>query len=332
MIKPDHLVIYLSGRCNLACPYCYASGVSKKTILRAALLAALDAFAAARPEEPKFTILGGEPLLCRDLVYAALDRIRELFGPGAPVHLFTNGLLLKKGEAARLLKRGVDLTVSLNSPSGGAEAAVKNIPLPLRGKIRAGVVATPAGAGGLVADILCLLKLGFGRLAWSPDITAAWDGAALARLRASSKALLLEYLGRLRSGRGLWELANGYEAIAAASGGIRPGPCRNMTLAPDGFFYPCDKMLSGPAAMIRPFRAGADGSGREKFFRLAAKSGVSSSQSMCPAAPWAAARFSRKGGPVPAGQAAAGKIAALWLKAAARAGLSSPVFKRLHGR
>ena len=331
MTKPDHLVIYLSGRCNLACPYCYASGVSKKTISRAALFAALDAFAAAGPAVPKFTILGGEPLLCRGLVYAALDRIEKIFGPGAPVHLFTNGFLLEKGEAARLLKRGVDLTVSLNGTSSGAKAAVKNIPLPLRGKIRAGVVVTPAGAGRLVSDVLSLLEPGFGRLAWSPDITAAWDRAALALLRTSSKALLLEYLGRLRSGRGLWELANGYEAVVAASGGIRPGPCRNITLAPDGFFYPCDKMLSGPAAMLRPFRAGADGRGRDKFFWLAAKSGISSSQSMCPAAPWAAARFSRKSGPVPAGQAAAGKIAALWLKAAAEAGLSSPVFRRIHG-
>ena len=225
----------------------------------------------------------------------------------------------------------MDLTVSLNGTSSGAKAAVKNIPLPLRGKIRAGVVVTPAGAGRLVSDVLSLLEPGFGRLAWSPDITAAWDRAALALLRTSSKALLLEYLGRLRSGRGLWELANGYEAVVAASGGIRPGPCRNITLAPDGFFYPCDKMLSGPAAMLRPFRAGADGRGRDKFFRLAAKSGISSSQSMCPAAPWAAARFSRKSGPVPAGQAAAGKIAALWLKAAAEAGLSSPVFRRIHG-
>lgn len=335
MLKPDHLVIYLSGRCNLSCPCCYAAGVSRRTISRAALFAALGAFAAARPAAPRFTILGGEPLLCRDLAYAALARIEELFGPGAPVQLFTNGLLLKKGEAQKLLKRGVKLTVSFGPAGPGvpgrARTGAANIPRALRKRVSAAVVATPAGAGDLAAAVLCLLGLGFGRVAWSPDITAAWDGAALARLRASSKALLLEYLVRLRSGRGLWELANGYEAIAAASGGARPGPCRNLTLAPDGYFYPCDKMLSGPAAMLRPFRAGADGKGREKFFRLAARGGISSSQSACPAAPWAAARFRPAGGPVPAGQAAAGKIAARWLKAAAEAGLSSPVFRRLHG-
>ena len=329
--KPDHLTIYLSGRCNLACPYCYAAGVSKRTISKAALFAALDAFAAAGPAAPAFTMLGGEPLLCRDLAYAALERIKELFGPGAPVTLFTNGLLLKKGEAQKLLERGVKVTVSLDSPGKPGRTGADNIPSAFRKQIRIATVVTPAGAGELVPGFVRLLGLGFERLAWSPDITAAWDGAALARLGASSKALLLEYLGRLKSGRGVWELANGYETIAAASGGPRPGPCRSLTLAPDGFFYPCDKMLSGPAAMIRPFRTGADGAGREKFFRLAAKSGFSSSESMCPVAPWAAARFRPSGGPVPAGQAAAGKIAALWLKAAVRAGLSSQVFRRIHG-
>jgi len=330
MTRPDHLVIYLSGRCNLSCSYCYASGVSGGTISRRALLAALASFAAARPEAPKFTVLGGEPLLCRDLLYCALDRIRKLFGPGAPVHLFTNGLLLEKGEAARLLGRGIKLTVSL----GGAceeKKALKNLPPRLRKKACASAVITPDKAGQLVAVITRLLGLGFERLAGAPDITAPWNKAALARLASSAKELRLEYLVRLRKGRGVWELANGYEAIAQAAGGARPGPCRNITLAPDGFFYPCDKMLSGPAAMISPLRVAADGKGRQKFFRLAAGSGINSSQSMCPAAPWAAARFRAKPGPVPPGQARARKISSLWLKAAAKAGLSSPLFRRIHG-
>jgi MoaA/NifB/PqqE/SkfB family radical SAM enzyme len=335
MIKPDHLVICLSGRCNLACAYCYASGVSRKNISRPALLAALNGFAAGSPAAPKFTILGGEPLLCRNLVYAALYRINKLFGRGAPVHLFTNGTLLKKDEARKFLKRGVKLTISLEGlPGAGINnfmRAAANIPFALRKTIRAGIVVTPANAGGLVPGILYLLGQGFERLAWSPDITAAWDYSALARLRTSSKALELEYLRRLKTGRGLWELSNGYEAISTASGGPAPGPCRSITLAPDGFFYPCDKMLSAPAAQLRLFRTGADGKGREKFFRRAARDGISSSQSMCPVAPWAAARFRLKSVPLPAGQSAAGKIAALWLKAAAKAGLSSPVFRRLHG-
>ena len=301
-----------------------------------ALLSALNKFAAARPAEPKFTILGGEPLLCRPLLYTALNEIMKLFGPRAPVHLFTNGLLLKKNEAKKLLKLGVELTVSINvasdpGKSGHLRTGADNVPRALRKKVRACIVATPANAEKLAANIIHLLDLGFNRLAWSPDITAAWDRAALARLRASSIILDLEYLGRLRSGQGLWQLANGYETVSAASGGPRPGPCRNITLAPDGFFYPCDKMLSGPAAMIRPFRMRADGKGREKFFELAAKSGISASQSMCPAAPWAAARFRAESRPAPAGQASARKIAALWLKAAVKAGLLSPVFRRLHG-
>jgi len=332
MMKPDHLVIYLSGRCNLACPYCYARGISKKAITAAALSRSLAAFAAARPGQPKFTILGGEPLLCRARLRQALDGIQKHFGRSAPVHLFTNGLTLQNGEAGKLLKRGIKLTVSLDGrPGTGRPADIKNLPRAMRKDVSVSAVVSPGNAGELLPNMLYLLGLGFERLAWSPDITAAWNPAALRRLRVSSKALLAEYLLRLKSGCGVWELANGYEAIALAVRGESPGPCRNLALAPDGFFYPCDKMLSGTAAQLRPLRAGADGAGREKFFRLAAEKGFTPSQSMCPVAPWAAARFRRKGRVVPRGQAEARLTAALWLKAAVKAGLPSPAFRRIHG-
>lgn len=331
MNKPDHLVIYLSGRCDLACPYCYARGVDRRTIAAAALDKALAGFAAAKPENPKFTVLGGEPLLCRDRLYRAIAGIRELFGPAAPVHVFTNGLRLKKGEAAALVRRGVKLTVSLDGRPGGARKKAPAIPPALRGKVSVGAVVSPGNAAELSSNILYLLEQGYTRLAWAPDITAGWNKAALAALKVSSRELLLEYLRRLKAGRGVWELANGYEALALAARGERPGPCRNIALAPDGAFYPCDKMLSAPAAELEKFRITADGKGRENFFALARRSGLKAAQSMCPVAPWAAARFGAEKKSVPAGQAAARAIAARWLAAAARAGLKSPAFRRIHG-
>lgn len=332
MKPPDHLVIYLSGRCNLACSYCYAGGVEKKTITAAGLRSALAAFAAARPAEPKFTILGGEPLLCRERLAQALAGIRKNFGPAAPVHVFTNGLLLKKGEAAALLKKGVRLTVSLDGrPGAGRPAAIAGLPRALRSRVSVSAVVSPADAGALPENILYLLGQGYTRLAWSPDITARWDKAALRALRASAKKLLLEYLRRLKGGSGVWELANGYEAVALAARSERPGPCRNIALAPDGCFYPCDKMLSAPGRELKEFRIEADGAGRDKFFALARRAGLKGAQSMCPIAPWAAARFGAVKKALPAGQAAARNEAARWLAAAARAGLASPEFRRLHG-
>ncbi|MHB0995661.1 MAG: radical SAM protein [Elusimicrobiales bacterium] len=330
MKQPDHLVIYLSGRCDLACPYCYAKGVDRRIVTAAALEKALEDFAAAKPEAPKFTVLGGEPLFCRDRLYQSLAGVRRLFGP-APVHVFTNGLRLKKGEASALIRRGVKLTVSLDGRPGGARRRAPAIPPALREKVSASAVVSPANAGELASNMLYLLEQGYTRLAWSPDITAAWDKSALAKLKTSARALLLEYLRRLKSGRGVWELANGYEAVALAARGERPGPCRNIALAPDGFFYPCDKMLSAPAKELVKFRIKAGGEGREKFFSLARGSGLKAAQSMCPVAPWAAARFGPKKRAVPAGQAAARGVAARWLAAAAKAGLASPAFRRIHG-
>ena len=327
MLKPDRLAIYLSGRCNLACRYCYSAGVEKRTITAAALRRALAEFAAAAADNPKFTVLGGEPLLCRDRLALAVGEIRRLFGRAAAVHVFTNGLPLRPGEAASLLKRGVKLTVSMD----GGPRELRNLPRALRRRVSASIVVTPRQAAALPAQMLGLLELGYASLAWSPDITAAWDAASLRELRLASKELLLEYLRRLKAGRGAWELANGYEAVALAARGERPGPCRTLALAPDGYFYPCDKMLSAPPALLRRFRSGADGAGRREFLRLALAEGVRPSGSMCPAAPWAAARFAARPRAVPAGQAAARRIAARWLSAAAAAGLASPEFRRMHG-
>lgn len=329
MTQPDHLVLYLSGSCNLACPYCYAAGVARGTVSAPALRRALEGFAAAGPAAPKFTVLGGEPLLCRERLYEALRDIRRLFGQ-APVHVFTNGLLLKKGEAARLLRLGVKLAVSVTgSGDAGLAPLLRVLPRPLRGRVSASLVAGPGGAAELPVDLLRLEAAGFRSLAWSPDITAAWSPAALKVLRASVNFLLAEYFRRLRRGRGVWELANGYEAVALAARGEAPGPCRNIALAPDGYFYPCDKMLSGRPEQLRPFRISADGRGREKFFGLAGR--LRPAQSMCPVAPWAAAKFRAKSAAVPAGQAAARAEAARWLAGAARAGLKSRLFRELHG-
>lgn len=328
MNGPNHLVIYLSGRCNLSCPYCYSAGAESRPITAAALRKALRRFAGARPPSPKFTVLGGEPLLHRDLLAEALRRIRELF-PGAPVHVFTNGLLLKPGEAERLLDSGVKISVSV---TGSGPAALRpllaNLPRGLRSRVSAGLVARPDTAAALPSDIARLGAAGFRSIAWSPDITAAWSPAALRVLSSAAAELLVLYLKRLRAGRGAWELANGYEAVALAARGEAAGPCRNLALAPDGHFYPCDKMLAGRREELRLYRVGPDGAGREKFFRLA---GRRDSQSMCPVAPWAAARFRAKPAPEPRGQARARAIAAGWLDAAARAGLASPAFRRLHG-
>jgi len=343
MKPPGHLVIYLSGRCNLRCGYCYSrSGAGP--IKRRRLLAAIDAFMANGAAGKKVTFLGGEPALHPALLRAAVERARRKGGHALPIQVFTNGTLLGPAAARFLSRRGVRIVLSLDGARGDTDggrrfrrgggsvfkAALKNFPG--RAKPAVSMVVTPANAARLAENIEALLGAGFKSLAWAPDITARWDRPALAALRRSALKVKASYLKALRLGRA-YEIANIYEMLGLAQKGGRLDGCSNIALAPDGFFYPCDKMLGRGTAGLKRFRTGADGSGREAFFRLAAEAGARPSQVMCAVAPWAARRFSsgaRAAGALKE-QAAVRKIVCRWLKDMAALGLKYPAFRSAHG-
>ena len=113
----DHLAVYLSNSCNLACSYCYvavnqgpAARLDLETIRRA-----VDEFAAkVPPERRKVTFLGGEPLLDWPLFVKAARYARGALGPRSVLQTFTNGTLLTPERVAVLDELGVHCTVSLD--------------------------------------------------------------------------------------------------------------------------------------------------------------------------------------------------------------------------
>jgi len=77
--------LYLSDRCNLACPICFTSRVSAATDLT---IPQIEAFLRSRPVLKKVALLGGEPTLCPDL-FQIISLVRA--AGGEPV-LCTNGI------------------------------------------------------------------------------------------------------------------------------------------------------------------------------------------------------------------------------------------------
>jgi len=117
----DVLYLHVTGRCNFACPYCYASAsrqapdldleVSKRAIAQAAELGA-----------KKLAISGGEPLLRDDLE----DILRAGKEAGLMTQLLTNGTLLTRERALSVTPHLDMLQVSIdgwneetNSPTRG---------------------------------------------------------------------------------------------------------------------------------------------------------------------------------------------------------------------
>lgn len=329
---PNHLVVYLSGHCNLACAYCYARSPGGAVLRRAALLGAVGEFLRAAPRGAKISFLGGEPLLHKPLLRAAVRLVRAEAGTSFPLVVFTNGLLLDQAEAAFLKENSVKIVVSLDGDPAAAGYARGRAPDLSRldlSSMSASAVVTPASAGRLAENVAWLYRAGFRSIGWAPDVKAVWDRAALARLSASAAALKKFYLGLLGAGLPPYELANAYEALDDVRGRPPARCCLSLTLGPDGKFYPCDKLagLTSPGPELPR--------DREVFFSAAAAAGFRPYGLMCPVAPWAATgcptgRALTAQRAYFAGQAAARRLVRRWLKGLAAAGLRFPAFRRVH--
>ncbi|HOI41815.1 MAG TPA: radical SAM protein [Elusimicrobiales bacterium] len=298
MRRPDHLSVYLTGSCDMACAYCFVPAC-RDALGRAGLFRALDSF--ARAGGRRVTFLGGEPLLRWGLLKAAVARLGRL---RPPLHttVFTNGALLDRDRAETLLRSGARVVVSLDGGradndksrklrAGGSAyaAALRGLPRPLRARLTASAVVTPAGAGRLAANVRALYSAGFRAIAWAPDIKAAWGPAEARVLSAELRRIGRDYAAMLRSGRPAYELANIYELLDLDRGADVSG-CASLTLSPSVEMLPCDKLLAAPASVRRGYSGPA---GRRRFFAEASAAGADPAEPLCPAGYYSLLRHAR---------------------------------------
>ena len=111
------LIWLITGRCNLSCPHCYASGLSSLEemgteeclrVVREAAELGVDYIGFA----------GGEPLLRRDLIRI----MQEAWDLGVEVGLVTNGTLLNEEVSARLYRMEARVALSFDGPRRVHEA------------------------------------------------------------------------------------------------------------------------------------------------------------------------------------------------------------------
>lgn len=112
MMPLQMMVLSLTGDCNLACRYCYASGQDRSMMTWETARRAID-LAAAGGEPFILQFSGGEPLLALPLLrriadYVRINRIR------ARMDLQTNGTLLTEETADFLHHAGIGIGISLD--------------------------------------------------------------------------------------------------------------------------------------------------------------------------------------------------------------------------
>ena len=120
MVKLKLLVMSLTGRCNLACRYCYASEQDTATMDWETCRRAID-LAAASGEAFLLQLSGGEPLLALPLIRKLTAYIREQRIP-ARLQIQTNGTLLTEEAADFLAAAKFGIGVSLDGRAAANDA------------------------------------------------------------------------------------------------------------------------------------------------------------------------------------------------------------------
>lgn len=305
------LVLTLTGRCNFACRYCYASGQEESDLSREDALAALRE-AGRSGERFILQFSGGEPLLMFPLIREVVREV-EKEGYAAQMQIQTNGSLLTRSIARWLYDHHVGIGLSLDGKpsvndrqrlsrdgSSAAAGAVRGFEALRAEGIAAGLtcVVTSENADRLdsVVDMAYFLgnvhQIGFDILREQGRGTGmeAPGGEAM-------KAALLKVRRRMRLLEGMTGRKVALTQAARPEEIARTGcydfpqcyAMRGEALYVDvhGRFYACSSLMGNPAFQIGDARRGRD---PEQVHEAARR--IHEAMEACRRCPW----FTRCGG------------------------------------
>ena len=272
---PQELDICVSNQCNMRCRYCYSGSLDRSRAqrldLRRMKLAVLQYLRAAGPRAEKISISGGEPLLDKKLLRSLLPWLRRAAGPDLEIECFSNGLLLDRPTAELFRRSGVHLKISLDGApasqdlnrvdAGGAPSSarvVRNllaIPKSLRRSLGISATVTRATAPRLFENIKFLASLCAGDLGLSFAVQERWTRADMAGLECELLAASRWLKG---AGRGAFKDSPrfGYKLMRAGKPWLESFCGQGeISIGPDGYFYPCSMLSASSVAQEPALRA-----------------------------------------------------------------------------
>ncbi|MDO8804437.1 MAG: radical SAM protein [Elusimicrobiota bacterium] len=273
---PAELDICVSNQCNMHCRYCYSGDLDRahaqKLDLRRMKLAVLHYLRAARGGKvEKISISGGEPLLDKKLLAGLLPWLRKAVGPGVEIECFSNGLLLDAPTAGLFRRSAIHLKISLDGASfshnlnrvtsagrPSFRRVIRNIralPAAARKALGISTTVTKATAPRLAENVRFLASLGAGDLGLSFAVQEAWSARDLAALRRELRKAALYFKG---AGRGAFAETPkfGYKRLGKGRAWLEHFCAQGeVSIGPDGVFYPCSIISASRAAQDPALRA-----------------------------------------------------------------------------
>lgn len=294
MGAPDHLALYLSNSCNLACSYCYVS-VNQGPAARLThedLKKSIDYFlSGVSAPEKKITFLGGEPFLDWALLLKTARYAREKGGRDLVLQTFTNGTLLTPERLEALNELELHVTVSLDGRKGendkhrryfkSTERSVFDDVLerlaPLdKSRLGVSLVFTSETIEQFLGNVDYFHRMGFGRITFNPELYETWSPGRLEVMRAALRGLARFYRLQLERGRPFQIpiLYSVLQNLESNRKGVKWWhDCHNVVLGPDRKLYACDKALTFPVGQARSHQVGDPAAGGMDWRARAAKFG-----------------------------------------------------------
>ena len=277
-----HLTLHLTDRCNLACRYCYQRHGTKRMSFETAMSAIEEC--TCGEENCGIIFFGGEPLLEENLIFGVIDECERRMPLRFHYKVTTNGTLvtsdfLAKANAARLqVAMSFDGTPSAHDRhriqtdgSGTSAVLVPKLKAVLESQPYAPVMMTvnPDTADEFYDGVRFLRGLGANYLITSLNFQADWNERAKKALWKSYKKLGAWYLDAYRHEEKFYFAAFD-KRIASHVWPGRGGSCllgkRQISVSPDGVYYPCVQFVGHDEFALGRVGEGIDASRRTCVF------------------------------------------------------------------
>ncbi|MBQ8640710.1 MAG: radical SAM protein [Clostridia bacterium] len=280
-----HYTLHLTDRCNLACRYCY---VKKGSTDMTAAVARRVVDLASDGEHHGIVFFGGEPLLCRDVIYetVAYGEEKQKHGEGFfHYKITTNGMLLDEAFLEYACEHDIFIALSHDGLAqdvcrvdsdghGTAETLEKTVRMLLERKPYAPVMmtVTPRTLPMYADSVKYLYDLGFRYLICSMDYSADWQDSHLPMLKRQYRSLASFYREKSRKEEKFY--LSPFETKMAShirQHDLRAERCelgkKQLSIAPDGRIYPCVQLIE-EAYCIGDVEKGIDEAKRRQLYLM----------------------------------------------------------------
>lgn len=250
-----HITLHLTQDCDLACTYCYreqrCGDMDFETAIRAIKTLTKD------KEHCGIIFFGGEPLLKKELITAIHDWCETTAPHKYHYKITTNGLELDKAFLNEATNRGIHIALSVDGNemahdthrlmpdgSGSFQLVNKRLISLLKAQPYAPIMMTvsPDTIEHYFDSVKWLQASGVNYLIASMDFSATWTMQDLKALRRQYKLLADWHFENYRAERKFY-FSPLDKRIASAIFDKRPQSCqlgkRQISVGPDGSFYPC---------------------------------------------------------------------------------------------